>query len=91
MQMILQYFEDPADPFRLRMPEEFAKAKECIDDLVNLKDSAKDRYLKLLSWFKIAGMKSSEFCLIWDNLLVPGDLILNKGEKVKKEVMMPMF
>jgi len=91
MQMILQYFEDPADPFKLRMPNEFAVAKDCIDDLVQLKDHAKDKYSKLLNWFKIAGMKSSEFCLLWDNLFIPPDMIVNKGEKIKKEVLIPTF
>lgn len=91
MQMILQYFEDPADAFRLRMPEEFARAKARIDDLVAQKERAKDKYAKLLSWFQIKAMKSSEFCLLWDNLLVPSDLIVNKPEKVKKDVLIPSF
>lgn len=91
MQMILQYFEDPADAFRLRMPEEFARAKTCIDDLVAQKERAKDKYAKLLNWFQIKGMKSSDFCLLWDNLLVPSDLIVNKPEKVKKDVLIPSF
>ena len=28
LRMILSYFEDPADPFKLRMPEIYAKAEE---------------------------------------------------------------
>lgn len=91
MQMIMQYFDDPADEFRMRMPGEFAKAKESIDGLVLLKDSVKDKYAKLLAWFKIAGMKSSDFCLIWDQLFVPADLVLNKPDKLKKEMMIPCF
>lgn len=91
MQMILQYFEDPADPFKMRMPGAFSEAKECIDDLVQLKDQAKDKYGKLLSWFKVNGMKSSEFCMIWDNLFIPPDMIVNKSEKVKKDVLIPTF
>ena len=35
---ILQFCEDPADPFRLRMPEEFANAKSAIESLVKLKE-----------------------------------------------------
>ena len=50
-------------------------------------DRSKDKYQKLLAWFKIAGMKSSDFCLSWDNLFIPGDMILNKAEKMKKEVL----
>merc|ERR1712061_96283 len=91
MQMILQYFEDPADQFKLRMPGEFEKAKEAIDDLVNVKDQGKEKYSQLLAWFKIQGMKSSEFCMLWDNFLMPGDLIVNKDAKMKKDVLIPSF
>merc|ERR1719158_2016992 len=36
-------------------------------------------------------MKSSDFCLMWDNLFVPADLIINKPEKQKKEIFLPRF
>ncbi|CAJ1330220.1 unnamed protein product, partial [Effrenium voratum] len=88
MQMILSYFEDPADPFKLRMPEIYAKAEEEMTALVKLKDTAK---AQLLKWFKIQAMKSSDFCLLWDNLLVPGNLIVNADVKMKKEFMIPSF
>eukprot|EP00971_Amphidinium_carterae_P120705 2391853-Amphidinium_carterae.1 len=73
------------------MPSSFNAAKEKVDTLVALKDRSKESYQKLLKWFKIAGMKSSDFCLIWDNFLVPGDMIVNASEKVKKEMMVPVF
>jgi len=91
MQMVLQYFEDPADPFRLRMPKEYAQAKELVDGLMETKDRAKAKYAALLGMLKIQAMKSSDFCMLWDNLFIPSDMILNKPDKVKKEVLVPMF
>ncbi|CAE7267803.1 forG, partial [Symbiodinium sp. KB8] len=82
MQMILSYFEDPADPFKMQMPAIYAEAKEKLDALVTLKDTAK---AQLLKWFKIQTMKSSDFCVLWDNLMVPANLILNADVKMKKE------
>ena len=40
---------------------------------------------QLLKWFKIQTMKSSDFCVLWDNLMVPANLILNADVKMKKE------
>ncbi|CAE7905264.1 capu, partial [Symbiodinium microadriaticum] len=91
MQMILSYFEDPADPFKMQMPAIYAEAKEKLDALVTLKDTAKEKYAQLLKWFKIQTMKSSDFCVLWDNLMVPANLILNADVKMKKDFMIPTF
>lgn len=40
--MILSYFEDPADPFKLQMPKIYSEAKEKLDELLTLKDTAKE-------------------------------------------------
>ena len=40
--MILSYFEDPADPFKLQMPKIYDEAKTNLDELLTLKDTAKD-------------------------------------------------
>lgn len=40
--MILSYFEDPADPFKMQMPKIYGDAKEKMDELVSLKDTAKE-------------------------------------------------
>jgi hypothetical protein len=61
MQMVLQYFEDPADQFKLRMPQTFSEAKEEIDALVAIRDRAKDKYKNLLNFYKVVGMKSETF------------------------------
>eukprot|EP00927_Polykrikos_kofoidii_P036749 TRINITY_DN31019_c0_g1_i1.p1 TRINITY_DN31019_c0_g1~~TRINITY_DN31019_c0_g1_i1.p1 ORF type:complete len:1445 (-),score=265.07 TRINITY_DN31019_c0_g1_i1:120-4454(-) len=79
MQRILQYVDDPADQFKVRMPEEFARAQQDIGELRRLNDQAKEEYRKLLSWFHIEGMESCDFFLLWDNLFLPGDLIARNG------------
>lgn len=91
MQMVLQYFEDPADQFKLRMPGLFIEAKEQIEKLVALKDAAKDKFAKILVYFKVSGMKSGDFCMLFDNFLCPGDLIVVKPDKTKKEILIPGF
>lgn len=91
MTMILQHCEDPADPFRLRMPQEFAEAKGTIESLVKLKDEVKQHYAELLRYFNVKAMKSSDFCLLWDNFLVPPDLIVNTDADMKKKFLEPAF
>merc|ERR1712176_443338 len=58
---------------------------------MELKTTVKDAYAKLLSSFKIQGMKSSDFCLTWDNLVIPGDIIVNSDKKRKEEFLLPAF
>lgn len=40
--MILSYFEDPADPFKLQMPKIYEEAKTNLDELLTLKGTAKE-------------------------------------------------
>merc|ERR1719191_107467 len=89
--MCLQYFEDPADPFRIQMPDDFSSAKVTIDTLMMQKERVSSEYKRLLRWFNVSAMKSSDFCLMWDNLLVPGKLLTSKSEKVKRNEMIPRF
>merc|ERR1712137_15786 len=91
MQMILSYFEDPADAFKLQMPGHFAVAKEKVGTLLKLREDSKMKYEKLLGYFKMGKTKSSDFFMMWDNFLVPSELILNRPEKMKKEMLTPAF
>jgi len=91
MTMILQYFEDPADQFKLRMPGEFEKAKQGISALVTLKEKARSTYADVLTWFKVTAMKSKDFFVLWDNFFVPGDLIINKDTQMKQNYLVPTF
>ena len=43
--MILSYFEDPADPFKLQMPKIYLEAKDKLDELNTLKDTAKEKLM----------------------------------------------
>lgn len=88
---VLQYIDDPADPFRLQMPGYFAEAKELIEALVEQRDSLKKTYDELQSWFKLSGMKSSALNLLWDDLLIPEALVVGGPDKLKKEFLVPSF
>merc|ERR1712032_761485 len=90
MQMVLQYFEDPADAFRMRMPPEFNNAKEVIDECVVVRDRAKEKLKKLMDYYKVTGMKSENFVMAFDTLFVPGDLIVLKPEKTRKDLLLPV-
>ena len=46
LRMILSYFEDPADPFKMQMPKIYSEAKEKLDELLSLKDTAKETTVK---------------------------------------------
>eukprot|EP00747_Dinoflagellata_sp_TGD_P072411 gnl/TRDRNA2_/TRDRNA2_157466_c4_seq2.p1 gnl/TRDRNA2_/TRDRNA2_157466_c4~~gnl/TRDRNA2_/TRDRNA2_157466_c4_seq2.p1 ORF type:complete len:431 (-),score=102.58 gnl/TRDRNA2_/TRDRNA2_157466_c4_seq2:310-1569(-) len=91
MTMVLSCFDDPADPFKLEMPEQFDQAKAEIAKVVAQRDAAKDKYLDLLGWFKAAQIKSDSFCRLWDDFFVPEALITNRPQKLKKEVLTPAF
>eukprot|EP00929_Paragymnodinium_shiwhaense_P108748 TRINITY_DN7507_c0_g1_i3.p1 TRINITY_DN7507_c0_g1~~TRINITY_DN7507_c0_g1_i3.p1 ORF type:complete len:445 (+),score=124.06 TRINITY_DN7507_c0_g1_i3:1139-2473(+) len=91
MQTVLQYLDDPADAFRLQMPPRFTAAKEQITSLLACLQKVKKSYAELLKWYKVATLKSSDFCLLWDNFLIPGDWIMLRPDKVKKEVLVPAF
>jgi hypothetical protein len=76
----LQCCEDPADPMRLQMSERFAEARPQMSRLEVNCNKCRENYTQILGYFNHPGMKTSDFMLLWDNLFVPGDLILNKPE-----------
>ena len=55
--MILSYFEDPADPFKLQMPKIYSEAKEKLDELLTLKDTAKETNGFFFSLLRFAVVK----------------------------------
>jgi len=91
METIVQFLDDPVDKFKMHMPEQFAKAKELMRALVEQRDRTKDSYRKLLKWFRISNMKSSDFCLLWDNLFIPECLITSRPERLKRDFLVPHF
>jgi hypothetical protein len=90
MRVILQCVEEE-DQVKTRMPELFDEARCRVAELVELRDRAKDAYTKLLRYLKIVAMKSSDFCLTWDNFFVPEILFGKCPDKIKREVLVPSF
>merc|ERR1712050_52986 len=80
LRKILSFIEDDTDPFTMRMSEEFRKAGNAIDELSQLSERAFGVYSDVLAWFgeKASSVLSADFILIWDNLLVPPELIERK-------------
>jgi len=91
LQMYLQYSDDPADPMKLDMVEQFSVAKTCMERLDEQLTRSRNSYNDVLKYLFHKGMKSSDFALLWDNLLVPGGLILSKPEMFQKKEILPRF
>lgn len=87
----LKYSDDPADPMKLVMAEQFAEARPCLLKLEAQAKKCRDSYAKLLSHFNHPGMKTSDFVLLWDDFFIPSDLILNKPEALQKSEILPNF
>ncbi|CAE7477130.1 DGAT2 [Symbiodinium necroappetens] len=66
---------DPSDPVKLRLHREFATATKMIESLVQLRNSVKSQYDRVLQWFHAPGWRSADFFLLWDNFLLPSDLL----------------
>lgn len=47
--------------------------------------------MKLLKYFNHSGMKSSDFILLWDNLLIPEDIMLAIPLSTLKKHIFPRF
>jgi len=87
----LQYSEDPADPMRLHMSEKFAEARPQLARLESQCSVCRNGYASVLSYFSHPGMKTSDFVLLWDNLFVPGDLIMSRPDSVLRREIFPCF
>merc|ERR1712232_181010 len=91
LQVYLQFCTDPADPMRLQMAEQFAVAKLDLTRLNDLVNSVKSDRDKLLRYFHHSGMKTCDFFILWDNLFVPPDVIMNCPQDVQKKTIFPRF
>jgi len=92
LQMCLQFIDDPADPLRIQLSPEYAEAKEDIGRLVMKKEKCKTQFAELQKYFNIsASTTSGDFVMLWDNVFVPADLVINKPEAMKKKQIVPMF
>jgi len=91
MRMLMQYIEDPADQCVLQMPRFFEKAEKSVKELVEQRDSTKQKYSGLLKWLKISAMNSEDFCLLWDDFFAPETLFIAKPKSFKKDFLEPAF
>ncbi|CAD7963983.1 unnamed protein product [Amoebophrya sp. A120] len=91
LQMILGFFEDPTDPIRTVLVPEFESVDARMKELMKKKQAASDKMALMQTKFNLGKMTSSEFFLLIDDFLIPGDLILNKSEVVQKKFMTPIF
>lgn len=91
LQACLQQSDDPADPMKLFMAGNFAEAKTHLSRLEEQSTKCRACYTTLLDYFTHTGLKSSDLILMWDNLFIPGDLILNKPDNIRKRDIIPRF
>ena len=64
------------------------KAAVYVGEVVVLRDAAQAEFEKLFSFLSMKAMRTADFCLLWDNLFLPGDLMVNKG---KDDYFIPAF
>ena len=57
-------------------------------ELIKLRNSSIQEFEKIFGYLKMKAMKSSDFCLMWDDLFVPGSFMVNKG---KDDYFVPAF
>lgn len=91
LQAALQCTDDPVDPLKLFMAAELTSAKAEIGALEKQAANCRERYTTLLKYFNHSGMKSSDFMLLWDNLLIPEDIVLGFPLSLLKKHIMPRF
>lgn len=96
--------DDPADVFRLRMPALFREASDSFADLQNHYSKVKDVFQEILTWFHASkflfssrdtteqrDMTSGEFCLIWDDFILPPQQFNKFDTKTRKANLVPAF
>ncbi|CAJ1457693.1 unnamed protein product [Effrenium voratum] len=91
LQMALQFTEDPVDPLKLHMSSDLQAAKAEISALETQAKSCRENYNGLMKYFNHSGMKSSDFILLWDNLLIPEDVVLSIPLATLKKHILPRF
>lgn len=91
LQMALELTTDPVDPLKVHMVKDLALATEEIKVLEGNAARCREDYMKLLKYFNHSGMKSSDFILLWDNLLIPEDIMLAIPLSTLKKHIFPRF
>eukprot|EP00397_Hematodinium_sp_SG-2012_P001745 GEMP01001750.1.p1 GENE.GEMP01001750.1~~GEMP01001750.1.p1 ORF type:complete len:841 (+),score=229.59 GEMP01001750.1:2377-4899(+) len=91
LKMCLQYFEDPTDPLRTVLAEDFNTAKAKLDDINRYRKEVREDFKTLQQRYHAETLSSTEFCLLWDNFLVPPDQLTNKPVAIKTKHVLPIF
>eukprot|EP00415_Alexandrium_ostenfeldii_P004353 UN4353 len=73
------------------MADRFEEARPRLSKLKAQADKCKETYKRILSHFNHAGMKSSEFVLLWDDFFIPPDLVVNKPLAFQRDEIVPNF
>eukprot|EP00392_Amoebophrya_sp_AT5.2_P015633 g15848.t1 len=84
-------FEDPCDSFRTVLSPAFLTAETQVEQLIKKKKEVKQEYEDLLKYFTMGTVKAAQLILMVDDVLIPGDLIVNKDQKMKKAYYVPHF
>merc|ERR1719343_1055542 len=78
--------------FCMEMPGKFHKAEEAILNLQRLKEEAVLQFKRMLGLFQMKKeTKSDEFCLMWDDFLIPPERVSSLDAKLMKHFFKPYF
>merc|ERR1712083_71840 len=92
MKDIQKEIKDAADPFKLRMPGMFDKTKGSVEGLIKLRDTTKEKYIKVLELLQMdKNMSGEKFCVCWDKFFCPDTKLLRFDAKVKSKFVIPAF
>lgn len=91
LQNVLLNITDPVDPLRTELLPDYAEVKKRVLTLNVKRRDCRDKYSELQQYFTLPqSVTSSDLSLLWDNLFVPSNLIINKTDKDKK-LMIALF
>merc|ERR1712054_83585 len=68
---------DPADALALEMPGRYEEARRAFERVTTLVAASKAEFKKVQIHFSALNTKSDEFWLLWDEALLPKDVILH--------------
>merc|ERR1712194_43469 len=89
---IIKETTDAKDAFKQTMPALFQKAETMVEDLAKLRDKTKADYQTMLKSLHMEkSMKADDFCLMWDQFLVPEHRLLGFDPAQRGKFVIPKF
>lgn len=89
---LLKEFKDATDPFKLRMPAMLRRIAASVNDLVKMRDDVKSKYASMLNLLGLdANMKGTDFCILFDDFMVPNTRLLAFEEATRSRFIVPAF